>query len=96
MTEVEEAIQALADRGQWVGRTGGDPEAVRAEIRRTARRRGWRVQTFTDAIGRPHAATRDGLPAEEPWRGAAEHMAKVEPHASIRLAWQGWRENDLS
>ena len=75
-------MQVLAQRGQWVGRTGGDAEAVRAEIRRAARGRGWRITTITDAIGRPHAATRDGLPAEEPWRGAAEHMREAEPHAS--------------
>jgi hypothetical protein len=88
MSEIEAALQTLAERGEWVGRTGGNPEAVRAEIGRAARRRGWRIETSTDRIGRPHAATRDGLPAEEPWRGAAEHMRDVEPFASIRLAWQ--------
>ncbi len=88
-------MQALAERGEWVGRAGTDAEAVRAAIRREARRRGIRVRTITDAIGRPHAVTRDGLPAEEPWRGAAEHMHEVEPFASIRLAWQDRREDPI-
>ncbi len=46
---------------------------LRVAIRRATRQRGIRVRTFVDAIGRPHATTPDGLPAEEPWRGAALH-----------------------
>jgi hypothetical protein len=93
VTEIEDALQALAERGEWHGPARGDAELVRVEIRRAARKRGIRVRTSTDAIGRPWAVTPDGLPAGEPWRGAAEHMREVEPFASIRLAWQSRRED---
>lgn len=51
--------------------------------------------TGIDAIRRPWAVTPDGLPGEEPWRGAAEHMREVEPFASIRLAWQDHRQDPI-
>ncbi|MGY1667578.1 hypothetical protein [Geodermatophilus sp. SYSU D00696] len=73
MDDVEAALQALGQLGRWIGRADADAEMVRVEIRRAARQRGIRVRTFIDAIGRPHATTPDGLPAEEPWRGAAVH-----------------------
>lgn len=42
------------------------------ELRRAARRRGIRLRTGISDAGVLWASTPDGLPAEEPWRGAAE------------------------
>jgi hypothetical protein len=71
--EIETALQALAERGEWHGRPGDDAELIRVEIRRAARKAKINVRTSVDSLGRPHAYTRDGWPAHEPWRGAAIH-----------------------
>jgi hypothetical protein len=85
---VEEAMQALAERGQWVSRVPhGQMELLRADLRKAARRRDIRIRTVIDRGGALVVATHDGFPAEEPWRGAAVHMHEVDPHASIRMAW---------
>src|ERR1700709_275399 len=69
-------LQALAERGAWHGSDDGDAEPVRVAIRRAARKAGIKVRTAVDGLGRPHAATPDGGPAQEPWRGAAIHAHK--------------------
>jgi hypothetical protein len=73
MSDVDMALQALAELGWWVRDAGADGELVRIELRRAARRRGIRLRTGISDAGVLWAATPDALPAEEPWRGAAEH-----------------------
>ena len=73
MSEIEVALQALAERGHWIGRECDDAEMVRVEVRRAARKAKINVRTLVDRRGRPHAFTPDGWPAHEPWRGAAIH-----------------------
>ena len=73
MSEIEVALQALAERGRWIGRECDDAEMVRVEVRRAARKAKINVRTLVDRRGRPHAFTPDGWPAHEPWRGAAIH-----------------------
>lgn len=73
MTMIDSALQALGERGQWVGPSGPDAELTRVELRRAARRAGIRLRTLIDRRGRLHAITPDGYPAHEPWRGAAIH-----------------------
>ena len=74
MSEIEEALQALAERGIWIREHGPDGELLRVELRRAAKARGIRVRTWIGADGSLRAHTPDGLPAEEPWRGAALHV----------------------
>lgn len=71
--DVDTALRVLAERGHWVGHETPDAEIVRVEIRRAARKAKINVRTSVDRRGRPHAMTPDGLPAHEPWRGAAIH-----------------------
>ena len=73
MVDAATVLQALAERGTWVHSPVADAELLRVEIRRAARRRGIRVRTGITPAGYLWATTPDGLPAEEPWRGAAEH-----------------------
>lgn len=73
MSEIEAALQALAERGHWIGCKGGDAEMVRVEVRRAARKVKINVRTLVDRRGRPHAFMPDGFPAHEPLRGAAIH-----------------------
>ncbi len=73
VSEIEAALEALAERGWWVRDAGADGDLLRVELRRAARRRGIRLRTGISDAGVLWAATPDGLPAEEPWRGAAEH-----------------------
>jgi hypothetical protein len=90
-SEIDVALQALAERGEWHGRAEGYAELVRVEIRRAARRRGIRVRTGVDAIGRPWAVTPDGLPAHEPSRGAAVHAPESGAEdAAIAAAMENW------
>ena len=57
-------LQALAEHGAWHGSDDGDAELVRVEIRRAARKAGIKVRTIVDGLGRPHACTPDGWPAQ--------------------------------
>lgn len=73
MVDVDAVVAALAERGYWTHPPSVDAEVLRVEIRRACRVRGIKVRT---GIGRGdylYACTPDGLPAQEPWRGAAEH-----------------------
>lgn len=99
MTEIDHALQVLAERGEWHGTARGNAELVRVGIRRGARRRGIRVRTFTDAIGRPWAVTPDGLPGEEPWRGVAVHAeesgaAELLRADTLRRAWRQLKDEN--
>lgn len=71
-------MQALAERGHWVGAPRADAEILRVELRRAARRRRVRVRTGYGIDYCIVAWTPDGLPAEEPWRGMAEHVYESE------------------
>lgn len=72
--EMEDALRALAEKGVWVRPAAADSELIRVQLRRAARRRGIRVRTGYGIDDCLVAHTPDGLPAEEPWRGAAEHV----------------------
>lgn len=74
MDEIEDALRALAEKGVWVRAAAFDSELVRVELRRAAKKRGIRVRTGYGMDDCLVAHTPDGLPAEEPWRGAAEHV----------------------
>ena len=92
MCSVEQALDALAERGFWVCGQIRDPEMFRAQLRRAARRRGIRLRTLIDRSGRPVSMTPDGLPAEEPWRGAVVHLRSTDAgHYMIQAAWQRMR-----
>lgn len=85
------AVQALAERGQWICSVErvADVEALRAEIRRAARRRGIRVRTVVNAFGALVVLTPDGLPGEEPWRGAEIHLHESGAWMdTVRMAWR--------
>lgn len=73
MVDAATVLQVLAEQGTWVHAPLPDAELLRVEIRRAARRRGIRVRTGINSAGYVWATTPDGLPAEEPWRGAAAH-----------------------
>ena len=76
MTEIEDAFEALAERGEWLGPPCEDGEMLRVEVRRGARMGNIKVGTGVDRLGRPHAVTVDGWRAHEPWRGAAIHAVE--------------------
>jgi hypothetical protein len=73
MPDVNAALTALAERGYWAHPPFPTSEVFRVELRRAARGRGIRVRTGINGDGYAWACTPDGMPAEEPWRGAAEH-----------------------
>lgn len=73
MVDPELVAVALAERGFWMHGPVPDGELLRVEIRRACRRRGVRVRTGMGTQGQIWACTPDGLPGEEPWRGAAQH-----------------------
>lgn len=73
MTYTDDALDALAQIGHWVGPATPEAEVIRVEIRRAARRRGIKVRTGIGSAGLVYALTPDGFPGEEPWRGAAIH-----------------------
>jgi hypothetical protein len=78
VNEVEEAMHALAERGFWYRRPCGNVVSqLRPELRRAARKRGIRIHVWGDARGGLGARTLDGLPAEEPWRGAVEYLDEI-------------------
>lgn len=81
------ALRALAERGQWIGPADLVPELFRAGLRRAGRRVGIQLRTGIEAHGRVWAATSDGLPAHEPWRGAATHA--LEPGVEETVAMRG-------
>jgi hypothetical protein len=74
MDEVEQALQALAEKGIWARPAAPDSELVRVELRRAAHCRGIRIRTGYGMDDCLVAHTPDGLPAEEPWRGAAQYL----------------------
>ena len=59
--------------GAWASCWG---RLLRREIRRACRARCIHVRTGVGPNGQVWACTADGLPAEEPWRGAAVHAAE--------------------
>lgn len=73
MVDAEAVAAALAERGHWTHSPLPDAELLRVEIRRACRLRGIRVRTGIGSHDYLYACTPDGLPAEEPWRGAAIH-----------------------
>lgn len=67
-------MDSLAERGHWSGPTNEAAEPLRAGLRRAANRAGIHIRTGIAQDGRVWASTPDGLPALEPWRGAAAHL----------------------
>lgn len=93
MSEIDDAMGALAERGLWVSKPRPDADMVRVELRRSARKRGIRIRTGINVAGYLFAVTPDGLPAEEPWRGAEEHAHQSDAwHDSIQMAWRRMRD----
>lgn len=92
---IEAALRALAELGHWVGSADGAPELLRIELRRAARQADIRLRTGVDARGRVWAITPDGLPAHEPWRGAAADALEsgVEEAAALHALEQMIRED---
>ena len=76
VTDLQQVTAALAERGLWAHGPVADGDLLRQEIRRACRARGIRVRTGVGPNGQVWACTADGLPAEEPWRGAAVHVAE--------------------
>jgi len=91
-SELDEALRALSEVGTWLGTTAHDAPAaqqLRADIRRQARRIGFRVRTVANAAGCVYAyvwaptAAGQGLPGTEPWRGAAVTYRASELPAAV-------------
>jgi hypothetical protein len=94
MSEIDAAIEALAERGTWICRPRADAELVRVELRRTARQRGIRLRTGINPAGFLWASTPDGLPADEPWRGAAQHVSESDVWFDvIQDAWRRMKDD---
>jgi hypothetical protein len=108
VSELDPAMRALAEVGTWrsdVAYQGVEAkaEALRAQIRRESRKRGYRVRTGLTNTGHYVWALTWGpsladqcLPADEPWRGAAiAYRASDTREAVLRdaldRAWGGHR-----
>lgn len=83
--DIETVLKALAELGFWKHSPFPESEMFRIELRRACRQRGIKVRTGF-SHGHLFAVTPDGLPAEEPWRGAAEHFQGSEVKADLMRA----------
>ena len=86
MTELQIALRGLAERGSWVHQPSGTAEAFLEELRIAAAGRGMVVHTGISPGGMLWACTDDGLPAEEPWRGAEVHAEATGVNDEIIVA----------
>jgi hypothetical protein len=86
MNELSAALRALAERGSWVHQVSHGAEACLAALRAGAADRGMVVHTGISRGGMLWACTDDGLPAEEPWRGAAARAEAAGGNEEIVLS----------
>ena len=76
VTDLEQVTAALTERALWVQGPSPDGDLLRGEIRHACRARGIHVRTGVGPRWASLGRTPDGLPAEEPWCGAAVHAAE--------------------